>query len=123
MDSYDLQARHAPVLFAALPIILVALALVPGLGDMKFQAGSIGLLLLLTLGFVATRLARSAGRARQNQLYALWGGMPTTAMLRFSDARLNPQTKKIYRDRLARLGRAFLFPMKRRNGAIPLGPI
>jgi hypothetical protein len=110
MDSYDLQARHAPVLFAALPIILVALALVPGLGDTKFQAGSIGLLLLLALGFVATRLARSAGRARQDQLYALWGGMPTTAMLRFSDARLNPQTKKIYRDRLARLGPSFPIP-------------
>jgi hypothetical protein len=38
------------------------------------------------------------------------GGMPTTAMLRFSDARLNPQTKKIYPDRLARLGPSFPIP-------------
>jgi hypothetical protein len=72
MDAYDLQARHAPVVFAALPIIVVALALIPGLGDAKFSAGSIGLLLLITLPLVATRIARAAGRARQDQLFALW---------------------------------------------------
>jgi hypothetical protein len=110
MDSYDLQARHAPALFAVLPILLVALALVPGLGSAKLQVGSIGLLLLVTLGLVATRFARSAGRARQDELFASWGGMPTTAMLRFRDGRLNRQTKKIYRDRLSRLGTSFPIP-------------
>lgn len=35
MDSYDLQARHAPVVFAVLPLILVAIALVPELGRTK----------------------------------------------------------------------------------------
>ena len=121
MDSYDLQARHAPVLFAALPIILVALALVPSLGDAKFRAGSIGLLLLVAVGFVATRLARSAGRARQTHLYTLWGGMPTTAMLRFSDNRLNPQTKKVYRERLARLGPSFPIPDEDEEQRDPAG--
>jgi hypothetical protein len=99
MDNYDLQARHAPVVFAALPIILVAIALVPAIGQVKLQAGGIAFFLLLALGFVATRLARSAGRARQAQLFALRGGQPTTAMLRSTDERLNPQTKKIYHER------------------------
>jgi hypothetical protein len=36
--------------------------------------------------------------------------MPTTAMLRFRDDRLNPQTKKVYRERLARLGPSFPIP-------------
>jgi len=110
MDSYDLQARHAPVVFAALPIILVAIALMPELGQTKFQAGSIALLLLTALGFVATRLARSAGRSRQARLYAAWGGQPTTAMLRSGDPRLNSQTKMIYRERLRRLGPMFPIP-------------
>jgi hypothetical protein len=110
VDSYDLQARHAPVVFAALPIILVAIALVPGLGPAKFQAGTVGLLLLAALGFVATRLARSAGRSRQTALYDLWGGQPTTAMLRRGDTRLNARTKLIYRDRLRRLGPSFPIP-------------
>jgi hypothetical protein len=110
MDAYDLQARHAPVVFAALPIILVAIALVPEIGQAKLQAGGIAFFLLLALGFVATRLARSAGRARQAQLFAAWGGQPTTAMLRSDDARLNPQTKQIYRERLRRLGNSFPIP-------------
>lgn len=110
MDAYDLQARHAPVVFAVLPIVLVALALIPSLGDAKFSAGSIGFILIVALPFVATRIARSAGRARQDQLFAQWGGMPTTTMLRFRDDRLNPQTKRIYRERLARLGPSFPIP-------------
>src|SRR6516225_6494995 len=101
MDTYDIQARHAPVVFVVLPLILVALALVPSLGEAKLQAGGIGFLLLVALGFVATRLARAAGRARQDRLYASWGGMPSTALLRFSDNRLNPQTKKVYRGRVS----------------------
>ncbi len=121
MDSYDLQARHAPVLFAALPVILVALELVPSLGDAEFRAGSVGLLLLVALGFVATRLARSSGRARQDQLFALWGGIPTTAMLRFNDGRLNPQTKKVYRERLARLGPSFPIPDEDEERRDPVG--
>ena len=110
MDTYDLQARHAPVVFALFPIILVVIVIVPGLGDAKIQAGTIGFILVTALGFVATRFARAAGRARQNTLYASWGGQPTTAMLRYRDERLNPQTKQIYRDRLRRLGAAFPIP-------------
>src|ERR1700722_2871869 len=110
MDAYDLQARHAPVVFALLPIILVAIALVPGFGQGKIQAGSIAFILIAALAFVATRLARSLGRARQNELYAAWGGQPTTAMLRFGDNRINQQTKQIYRDRLRRLGDSFPIP-------------
>ena len=121
MDAYDLQARHAPVVFAALPIIVVALALIPSLGDAKFSAGSIGLLLFVTLPLVAARIARAAERARQDQLFALWGGMPTTAMLRFSDNRLNPQTKKVYRERLARLGRSFPIPDEDEERRDPAG--
>ena len=49
MDAYDLQARHAPVVFASLPIILVAIALVPEIGQTRIQAGGIAFLLLLAL--------------------------------------------------------------------------
>lgn len=36
--------------------------------------------------------------------------MPTTAMLWYRDTRLNPQTKKIFRGRLSRLGASFPIP-------------
>jgi hypothetical protein len=110
MDAYDLQARHAPFVFALLPAILVAIAMVPGLGQTKIATGSTAFLVLVAIPLVGTRIARAAGRARQDALYAAWGGMPTTAMLRYRDTRLNPQTKKIYRERLNRLGASFPIP-------------
>lgn len=110
MDGYDLQARHAPVVFTMLPAIVVAIALVPGLGQMRIATASIAGIVLAALPFVASRIARSAGRARQNALYAEWGGIPTTAMLRYRDTRLNPQTKQIYRERLSRLGSSYPIP-------------
>jgi hypothetical protein len=110
MDAYDIQARFAPAVFAALPLILLAIAVVPGLGEMKIAGGTIAGILIAVLPFVATRIARSAGRVRQAALFTSWGGIATTAMLRYRDARLNPQTKRIYRQRLSRLGGSFPIP-------------
>jgi hypothetical protein len=121
MDAYDVQARFAPIVFALLPVLLVAIIVVPGLGQMRLAGGTIAGLLLLALPYVGTRIARAAGRARQDALFASWGGMPTTAMLRYRDARLNPQTKQVYRNRLARLGQAFPIPTEAEERADPAG--
>jgi hypothetical protein len=113
MDAYDIQARHAPVVFTILPALLVAIVAVPGLGQTRITAGSIAFIILAALPFVATRIARAAGRARQDGLYAAWGGVPTTAMLRYRDTRLNPQTKRVFRERLSHLGTSFPIPDER----------
>lgn len=110
MDSYDLQARHAPLLFAISPIALVLFVLVPGLGEEKLATGSIAFIIVTALPFVTTRITRSLGRARQGALFQSWGGSPTTVMLRFSDTRVNQQTKRVYRERLAKLGASFPIP-------------
>lgn len=70
MDAYDLQARHAPFVFALFPAILVAIAMIPGMGQTKIVTGSIAFLVLAAIPLVGTRIARSAGRARQNALFA-----------------------------------------------------
>lgn len=121
MDAYDIQARHAPVVFTIVPALLVAIAVVPGLGQTKIAAGSIAFIILAALPFVAIRIARAAGRARQDALYTAWGGMPTTAMLRYRDTRLNPQTKRIFRERLGRLGTSFPIPDEREEQRDPEG--
>jgi hypothetical protein len=119
MDAYDVQARFAPIVFALLPLLLLAIVVVPGLGQMKLAGGTVAGLLVLVLPFVATRIARSVGRARQDALFAAWGGIPTTAMLRYRDDRLNPQTKRLFRDRLGRLGDAFPIPTEDQERADP----
>lgn len=110
MDAYDLQARHAPLVFAVTPVALALFALVPDLGQTKIVAGSLALIVVAALPFVATRIARSMGRARQEALFTAWGGPPTTVMLRFSDLRVNQITKRVYRERLTRLGASFPIP-------------
>jgi hypothetical protein len=110
MDAYDVQARFAPVAFTILPLVLLAVGVVPGLGETKVAGGTVAGLVILALPFVATRIARSAGRARQNALFRAWGGMPTMAMLRYRDTRLNQQTKRVFRQRLTRLGPDFPIP-------------
>jgi hypothetical protein len=110
VDSYDIQARHAPAVFAILPIALIIIVLVPALGQTKIVTGSIAGLLLAATPFIAAGIARSVGRARQNDLFRAWGGVPSTAMLRYRDGRLNAQTKQVYRDRLRRLRPSFPIP-------------
>jgi hypothetical protein len=121
MDGCDLQARHAPFVFALFPAILVAIAMIPSLGETKIVTGSIAFLVLAAIPLVGTRIARAAGRARQDALYAAWGGMPTTVMLRYRDTRLNPQTKKIFRERLGHLGASFPIPNEHEEQRDPEG--
>ena len=121
MDAYDLQARFAPMGFVLLPLALVAFVAIPGLGATKIVAGSIAFILLAAFSFVATRMARAAGRARQDALYASWGGIPTTAMLRFRDPRLSVQVKRVHRERLARLGASFPIPDEAEEARDPGG--
>src|ERR1700726_1894520 len=107
MGAYDVQARFASVVFAMLPLVLLAIGVVPALNQTKIAGGTVAGLVILALPYVATRIARSAGRARQDALFRVWGGMPTTVMLHYRDTRLNPQTKRVFRQRLARLGPDF----------------
>jgi len=121
MDLYDLQARQAPIVLAVTPLALVAIALIPGLGQAKLATASIGGVVIAGLLVVGQRYARSAGHARQARLFQSWGGLPTTAMLRFRDSRLNPETKRIYRERLARLGANFPIPSEADEESDPTG--
>lgn len=110
MDRYDLQARQAPGVAAIAPAAFVAMVAVPGLGEAKLVVGSLGLVVVAALQLVAMRMVRSAGLARQSALFAAWGGIPTTAMLRHRDTRLNPRTKMLFHERLRRLGPDFPIP-------------
>ena len=121
MGAYDVQARFASVVFAMLPLVLLAIGVVPALNQTKIAGGTVAGLVILALPYVATRIARSAGRARQDALFRVWGGMPTTVMLHYRDTRLNPQTKRVFRQRLARLGPDFPIPDEEEERRDPNG--
>ncbi len=69
--------------------------------------------------FWLVRIARDQGKKIQEQLYANWGGKPTTAMLRHSDQRIDPFTKDRYKRALSKFS-GLAFPNEKEEKAEPL---
>lgn len=83
-DAYTARARLAPALTVLFPIVVDVLAAVPTVQTWweKALAGLLGVgLWMAPAQWVADR-----GRARQARLWQDWGGVPTTAALRWRSA-------------------------------------
>jgi hypothetical protein len=81
-DLYVWKARRCPVLLAVLPVALAVLAAFPGT-DWK------QLLPLFTfcgLFMLIGQVGRDRGSTHQDRLFAMWGGKPTTVMLRHRES-------------------------------------
>jgi hypothetical protein len=107
-DRYNREARLAPALLVALPAVLTLFAWFPALR-------SLGPALVALLGFCGgiiwlSHLARDKGKAIEPHLYAAWGGMPSTAMLRHGDVRLPAPLKARYKLTLNRHVPDLVFP-------------
>lgn len=101
---YDREARLAPALLTVLPLVAVALAMLP---QLRTGAAALG---TLAAGFGGvlwlTQLGRDSGKRAEPALFAGWGGKPTTAMLRHGDVAIQSRTKERIHGELARaLGR------------------
>jgi hypothetical protein len=101
-DSYDRPARLYPALLAVAPVFIAALAIISA--DELTFIKSLGAFLIGCGGtFLLSQLGRDFGKACEKKLFQLWGGLPSIAILRHSDARLNASTKNRYHKRLATL--------------------
>jgi hypothetical protein len=78
-DAYSRHARLAPLFYVAAPILLFCITIVPALTawyrlvPLAVTAGSL---------ILFDQLGRDRGRRLQPQLWASWGGAPTTVALR-----------------------------------------
>jgi len=92
LDAYTVRARFAPALLVMFPIGLAIIAWFPaqfiGWGLLVGAAFWSGSTLLLA------ELGRDLGKQKQPTLYGLWGGAPTTQLLRHRDQQLDVHTKK-----------------------------
>ena len=108
-DSYDRKARLYPAL-----LVIVPLALTIGLAaSLKLPAlESVGATLASCGGaFLLTQLARDAGKRQESFLIAGWGGLPSVAILRHSDGRIDAITKSRYHKKLATLVKGTKAPL------------
>lgn len=86
-DTYTLQARQKPALLVALPIGLLVVAWAPE----KVAGWGILASVLTTFGFTAllAQVGRDQGKAKEPGLFDLWGGKPTTRLLRHATSALD----------------------------------
>ena len=94
-DPYDRKARVAPALLCGLPLFVSFVLLVPEVGTMWAAVG--GLVLYCGGATMLAQVGRDRGKILEPSLYESWGGMPSVAMLRHRDSRLNASTKNRYR--------------------------
>lgn len=98
-DGYERKARLYPAL------LLVAPAIAAGVAIFSARLGGLQSLAVGMAGcggsFLFTQLARDSGKRAESFLFAKWGGLPSIALFRHRDARLDAVTKARYHKKLA----------------------
>jgi hypothetical protein len=102
-SNYGRVARLYPALLAIAPAMWTAVALHPQLIN-----STLGSWLTSSLAFFGgftlfANIARSRGKAAETRLRQLWGGWPTTIVLRHSDSTVDHFTKSRYHAKLQQI--------------------
>jgi hypothetical protein len=118
-DTYSRSARLMPALLVFLPLGLVAGAWATTAADSKAIGGLVTLAASFGLASLLAQIGRDAGRERQDQLYALWGGKPTTVMLRHRTGAFNRHTLARYHAKLSALVPELRLPSVEQEQADP----
>ena len=99
ISPYGLRARLQPALFCLLPVPVVVVVLPVGV-EVEWRVLA-GVLAYCGGATFLVELGRSVGKAREQELFRLWDGKPSVAMLRRRDTRIDERTKERYRAFLA----------------------
>ncbi|MGE5568714.1 MAG: hypothetical protein ACM3S5_06720 [Rhodospirillales bacterium] len=118
-DSYERRARLYPALMIVMPIVMTVVAIV----QVRLSALQLLATTLAACGgtFLLSQLARDAGKNREKSLFERWGGMPSVAILRHADTRIDPITKARYHKKLACLVKGTKAPTAAEEQADPIG--
>lgn len=100
-DRYTCNARLYPSLLVIAPVVVAIVAIAKlefsWLHTLWIGLGAVGGLYWLS------QLARDPGKVLESGLWQMWGGMPSVAILRHCDLRIDAITKARYQARLVEL--------------------
>ena len=99
--SYSFRARFLPAVLVLAPAIAAVAAWVPIESTSWTILGSAGV--LVATAILLSHFARDLGQRKQERLFSLWDGPPTTRFLRHRDQSLNAKTRQRYHEKLATL--------------------
>ena len=107
-DTYTLKARLWPALIAGIPAVAVVAVMFPNSkwwqGGMLVAGSAVGLTFLLA------QMVRIAGKRKEPQLFARWGGKPTTRYLRHRESPLDKHTLARYHRNIEQLSADLKMP-------------
>jgi hypothetical protein len=120
LDRYARKARLYPALLTLFPVFVTVMTLFPMLYEsigvaISSLAIGCGVLMLLASN------VRYLGRKKEQQLYEVWGGKPTTVWLRHSDRNLDALTKQRYHAFLSKNIPDLKLPTSNEETTNPLG--
>lgn len=94
LDPYERAARLAPALIAILPLLL--LAVITSILSQSVITQAMTVFSACGVIFMLSNIARMLGKAREVDLYEIWGGLPTTQLLRHRENQIDRITKQRY---------------------------
>jgi hypothetical protein len=118
-DGYERKARLYPALLLIAPVLIMLV----GVASAKLSTlESLGAAAVGCGGaFLLTQLARDAGKQCEKSLFDVWGGMPSIAILRHRDSRIDAITKTRYHSRLSALVKGAKAPTPKEEAVDPAG--
>jgi len=97
-DFYEYKARLFPVLLTILVPVISIILIAPWLLPQQMQPLSLAVLLVILVALVPLEiLVRKRGKIIEKELFADWGGAPTSLILLISKSQLNPLLLNKYR--------------------------
>lgn len=109
-DDFTFHARVVPVLVMLLPVLALGICR----GIIKENILEIPIYFAVSIIFLAftARIARENGKQHEEKMYLELKGMPTTIILRYSDSRIDPITKRRYHEKLNKLVKGVKLPIE-----------
>jgi hypothetical protein len=100
-DGYERKARLYPALLLIAPIVIT----IVGVASTTLSTLESFATVLTGCGgaFLLTQLARDAGKKREKHFFETWGGLPSVAIFRHRDTRIDAITKARYHKQLSTL--------------------
>ena len=117
MDEFDRKARLYPAILALAPASVLLLSF---LSEFSYIGSGLSVVLVACGGaFLLAQLGRDKGKGKEQDLYKKWGGMPSVAILRHSDNRIDRISKYNYHKKLEGLVEGTSAPSKEQETTDP----
>lgn len=118
IDSYSLKARYSPTVILLSPLCLAVFAAGSGLWD-PLSGLAASLVTVLGCAFVMDQVGRDQGKKKEPYLFQLWGGKPSTRILRHRDSTLDAVTRRRYHKKLSVLVDGIIMPSEKDEAENP----